>query len=139
MSITPVQSISPARGDPSERTSVRPVDFQAHSETRVAEGQAESVSGTLSKAGKSAAENLPLTSELPQDVVELHQDPESKNQVIIQYLDPAKQVILQVPSQQELNVERGISKESQQEAKLRESKRTGAVGSGGGPTHGNKL
>jgi hypothetical protein len=139
MSITPAQSISSARGAPPERTSVPPGNFQAPSEASVAGVQAKSVLGTLSKAEKSGAENVPRTSELPQDVVELHQDPESKNQVIIQYLDPAKQVILQVPSQQELNVERGISRESQQKAKLRESERQAATVSEGVKTHGNKL
>ena len=44
-------------------------------------------------------------------MVEVHQDPEIKDQIIIQYLDQSKDVILQVPSAQELSVERGIVQE----------------------------
>jgi hypothetical protein len=139
MSIPPAQNISPARDESPDRASGRSGEFQTHSEPSLAEGQAKPVSGTLPKEEKSAVKNVPRTSELPQDVVEVHQDPESKNQIIIQYLDPAKQLILQVPSPQELNVERGIARESQQEAKLRESERTAATGSEGETTHGNKL
>jgi hypothetical protein len=76
---------------------------------------------------------------LPEDVVEVHQDPESKGQVIIQYLDQAKDVILQVPSQQELDVQRGIATEFQQAAKLRVSERTVAARSEGEKAHGNQL
>ena len=69
----------------------------------------QAVSGTLSKAESSAAKVVPTIYELPEDVVEVHQDPDIKDQVIIQYLDKAKNVVLQVPSNQELDVERGIA------------------------------
>ena len=55
----------------------------------------------------------------PQDVVEVHQDSEVKDQLIVEYLDQARNVILQVPSDEELNVERGIAEELQQAAKQR--------------------
>jgi len=69
----------------------------------------------------------------------VHQDPEIKDQIIIQYLDHAKNVILQVPSDQELSVERGIAKESEEAAKLRDSEAAAAAGTGGEKTHGNQL
>ena len=75
--------------------------------------------------------------ESPPDVVELHQDPEIRDQVIIQYLDKARNVILQVPSNEELMVERGISQEFQQAAKLRVTERTPAAASEGEKTHGD--
>jgi hypothetical protein len=67
----------------------------------------------------------------------VHQDPETKDRVIIQYLDQAKNVVLQVPSNQELGVERGIAEEFQQAAKLRASADTAASGSEGEKTHGD--
>jgi hypothetical protein len=79
------------------------------------------VSGTVQNQQKSPAKTAAQTYELPQDVVEVHPDPQDKGQVIIQYLDHANNVILQVPSQEELNVERGIAQEFQQAAKLRAS------------------
>jgi hypothetical protein len=64
-----------------------------------------------------------------------------KDQVIVQYLDQAKDVVLQVPSKQELSVERGIAQEFQPAAKLGASEGTAAAGSRskGEKTHGNKL
>jgi glycerol-3-phosphate O-acyltransferase len=56
----------------------------------------------------------------------VHQDPETKGQ-IIDYLDKAKNVILQVPSSQELSVERGIAQELQRAAQqLAKSETTSA-------------
>jgi cAMP phosphodiesterase len=72
----------------------------------------------LPKQEKSAPKNVPASYVLPEDVVEVHQDAESKQQVT-QYLDQSKNVILQVPSNEELSVERGIAQELQQAAKLR--------------------
>ncbi|HKN71133.1 MAG TPA: hypothetical protein VJX30_08890 [Terriglobales bacterium] len=69
----------------------------------------------------------------------MHRDPEVKDQIIIQYLDQARNVILQVPSSQELSVERGISKDSAEAAKLRASEAAAAAGSEGEKTHGNQL
>ena len=51
----------------------------------------------------------------------MHQDPEAKDQIIIQYLEQAKDVVRQVPSNQELSVEHGIAQEIQPVAKLRAS------------------
>jgi len=74
------------------------------------------------------------TYELPQDVVEVHQDPEDKGQVIIRHLDKAGDVVLQVPSNQELGVEHGIAQEFQQPAIPRG---TAATGTEGEKHHGN--
>ena len=66
---------------------------------------------------------------------------EIKDQIIIQYLDQAKDVILQVPSNQELNVERAIAQEFQQVAKLHANATTAAAtaaaGSEGEKNHGD--
>jgi len=95
------------------------------------------VSGSLPKQEDNVAKSVQTAYELPQDVVEVHQDPEIKDQVIIQYLDQAKNVILQVPSNQELSVERGIAQEFQQAATLRASESTAAARSEGEKNHGD--
>jgi len=137
MSIAPVQSFPPANSDPPENASVRTGQTTARPAAKPAEESAQPVSGTLPKQEKSIAKNVPSTYESPPDVVELHQDPEIRDQVIIQYLDKARNVILQVPSNEELMVERGISQEFQQAAKLRVTERTPAAASEGEKTHGD--
>jgi hypothetical protein len=138
MTIVVAQRFPPASSQLSSPTVVLGSP-QGRSELGAAKAPAKPVLGSLSKEEKSIAKNVPSTNELPQDVVELHQDPESKRQVIIQYLDQAKNVVLQMPSQQELGVERGIAKESLQLAKLRESPAKAAAGSEGEKSHGNQL
>jgi hypothetical protein len=139
MSIAPVQSFPPLRSEPSSNPGVPSSTLQAHSASAVAAGTATPDSGTTPKQEKLVAKNSPSTGELPEDVVEVHQDPDRGDQVIIQYLDQAKDVILQVPSQQELDVQRGIATEFQQAAQLRASERTVAARSEGEKAHGNQL
>lgn len=138
MSITPVAGVPPVRSEPSGNPSVGSSQSLAVSKSNPAKAPVP-VSGTLSKGEPSVAKKVPSTYELPQDVVEVHQDPEIKDQVIIQYLDQAKDVILQVPSQQELNLERGIAQDFEHSAKLRVSEGTAAAASEGEKLHGNKL
>jgi hypothetical protein len=76
---------------------------------------------------------------LSQDTVELHQDPEIKGQVIVEYLDHSKNLVLQVPSNQELSVERGIAQEVQQATTLRASERAAAAAGEGEDNHGHQL
>ncbi|MGA3092975.1 MAG: hypothetical protein ABSD75_30645 [Terriglobales bacterium] len=113
-------SIAPAEGFPSSSAqsdnafagAVRP-------HASVAPQAASPVSGTPPKQETTVASNAPSAYELPQDVVEVHQDPDDKSRVIIQYLDKSGEVVIQVPSNQELSVERGIAQEFEQAAKLR--------------------
>ncbi|MFZ0799237.1 MAG: hypothetical protein WCA13_04320 [Terriglobales bacterium] len=136
MSIAPVESFPPARGVQAENVSVG----SDRSQTGLASGAEEPgqpVSGTLPEQESSAAKIVPSNYELPQDVVEVHQDPDIKDQIIIEYLDKAKDVVLQVPSNQELGVERGIAEEFQQAAKLGASGGTAASVSEGEKTHGD--
>ncbi len=139
MSIAPVESFPPARSEQSASRSVGSGHFQSRPASGAAEEPAQPVSGALPKEENTVAKNVPSTYELPQDVVEVHEDPETKDRIIIQYLDQANYVILQVPSAQELSVERGIAQEFQQAAKLRASGGAAAAGSEGEKTHGNKL
>jgi hypothetical protein len=144
MSIAPVGGIKPSGSGQSESVStenapVRSGNRQAGSTAGVSSEVEQSVSVRLPNAETTAARKIPPNYELPQDVVEVHQDPEIKNQIIIQYLDQARDVILQVPSNEELSVERGIAEESQEVAKQRQSEGAAAAGNKGEVTHGNQL
>ena len=136
MSIGPIESFPPPESSPSVHASA---DARL-AETRFVPGGAQKplspVSGTLPNRENSLAKTAPVTYELPEDVVEVHQDPEDKGQIIIQYLDKAKNVVLQVPSNEELSVERGIAQELQEAAKLRQANNAAAV-SEGEKNHGN--
>lgn len=138
MSIGPIESFPPPASTQSENVSVGVGTAPGHSVAATAQQTSQPVSGTLSKQEKSVAKNVPEAYEVPEDVVEVHQDPDIKNQVIIEYLDKAKDIVLQVPSTEELSVERGIAAEFQQAAKLRATEET-APASEGGKSHGNKL
>jgi phage baseplate assembly protein W len=137
MSIAPVESFPPQRSE-QLNTNVGSSHSQSNFGSDVAAALPQPVSGAGSKQENSIAKNVPSTYELPQDVVEVHQDPEIKDQVIIQYLDQSKNLVLQVPSNQELGVERGIAQEFRQAAKLRATE-SAAAASGGGKNHGDQL
>jgi len=137
MSIAPVPSFPPARNEQPANTGAHSGKPATRSATEPTEKDARPVSGTLPEQESSVAKKISAVYELPQDVVEVHLDPETKNQIIIQYLDQSKNVILQVPSGEELDVERGIAQEFQQATKLRASAGTAAVGSEGEKTHGH--
>jgi hypothetical protein len=131
MSIAPVESFPPVSEQSANVSSGR-------AQIQTGSGAAGATdSRTLSEQDSFATKSVPSPYELPQDVVEVHQDPDLKDQVIIQYLDQSKDVVLQVPSAEELSVERGIAQELQQAAKLHES--AGAVprGSEGEKIHGD--
>src|SRR5579871_3585481 len=49
----------------------------------------------------------------PQDVVEVHEDSDVKGQIVVEYLDKAKNVVLQVPSTAELDFESAVAQEFQ--------------------------
>ena len=133
MSIAPVNSFPPERSEASTNVAaVRPEAGPA------AEKATPAVVKSEPKQEAPAAKAVPASYQLPQDVVELRQDPKDQGQVIIQYLDKAKNVILQVPSAQELAVERGIAQDFQEAAKLRKDKDAAATTSAAGEkTHGD--
>lgn len=139
MSIAPVQGFPPARSEPAKEASVRSRNTPARpTKTAVPERSSESVSGTPGEESF-VLRNVPSANELSQDTVELHQDPEIKGQVIVEYLDHSKNLVLQVPSNQELSVERGIAQEVQQATTLRASERAAAAAGEGEDNHGHQL
>jgi hypothetical protein len=126
MSITPVQSFPPAPSEPSANANSRSPGPQDNSASGVTTETARA-SGSAPEPQPSTTKEVVSSYELPQDVVEVHQDPDMRGQIIIQYLDPSKNVVLQVPDTEELSVERGIAQDFQQAAKLRESESESAA------------
>jgi hypothetical protein len=138
MSIGPIQSFPP----PENTQAVNPTEGSSYADARPGSGvavneAAQPVSGTLPKQETSTGKNASSSYELPEDVVEVHQDPETKDRVIFQFLDKAKNVILQVPSSGELSVERGIAQDLQAAAKLRATVSTATGNHKRGKTHGD--
>jgi hypothetical protein len=113
MSIAPLEGFAVVRSDQSNYSTAGSGYSPASSE-RVA----KPVTGNVPKQESATPKSIPSNYDLPEDVVEVHQDPEIKGQIIVQYLDPTGGVILQVPSTEELSVERGIAQEFQKAAKL---------------------
>ncbi|MGA2353204.1 MAG: hypothetical protein ABSG02_01835 [Terriglobales bacterium] len=136
MSVGPIESFPPAKVVQVVGPSLGSGQAESSAEPGTAAATGQSGSGTLPKQETPAAKSVPVTYELPEDVVEVHQDPETRDQ-ITEYLDKAKNVIFQVPSSEEVSVERGIAEELQQAAKLRASAVTAAAASDGGKTHGD--
>jgi len=138
MSIGPIQSFPPAES----AQTVNPSQDSSRAEPRpesgvAAEEAAQPVSGTLPKQETSSAKIASAAYELPEDVVEVHQDPEIRDQEIVQYLDQSRNVVFQVPSSEELSVEHGIAEDLQVAAKLRASADTAASVSQGVKAHGD--
>jgi hypothetical protein len=134
MSITPVSSFPLDRSEPSASQNM------GSGQVPAAPRQPETVvpaSRSRPTQDGTVAKSTPSTYSSSQDVAELHQDPDIKGQIIIQYLDQSKEVVLQVPSAQELNVERGIAQEFQQAAKRRETTAAVATQSEGRKVHGD--
>jgi hypothetical protein len=132
MSIAPVEGISAPGNEQVELASAGSVNVQSRPEP-----SAQTVSGNVPEQESSASKSVPSTYELPVDVVEVHQDPDIKGQIIVQYLDQTGGVILQVPSNQELSVERGIVQEFEESAKLRAVGTTPNSGNEGEKNRGN--
>ncbi len=106
MSIAPVEGFPPPGNELSGSHQLANPQTRVHSATAEA---SQALSDAPPKPDGNAQKHVSSTYELLPDVVEVHQDPDIKGQIIVQYLDQARNVILQVPSNQELNVEHGIA------------------------------
>jgi predicted DNA binding CopG/RHH family protein len=135
MNIGALDGFSPVNGAQAATASAGSGRAQA---PLVGEESGQQVSENLSGQLPPAEKNSSPADQLPQDVVEVHQDSEIKNQIIVEYLDKARNVILQVPSSEELAVERAIAQELEQAAKLRANQAiSAAAATKGEETHGD--
>jgi len=87
----------------------------------------------------SDAKAAPVTYIPPQDVVEVHQDSDVKGQIVVEYLDKAKNVVLQVPSAAELDFESAVAQEFHRAEKAQASGRAAPGYARGVQSDGNQL
>ena len=69
--------------------------------------------GNVSKQEAQTAHGSFVTTQLPEDEVELQHDSELENELIVRYVDGSGNLIVQVPSGQMLSVQQGIMQEFQ--------------------------
>lgn len=132
MSVGPIETFPPAKIG----QAAIPSNGESNPESGAPGTAGQPGSGSLPEQETSVAKSAPVNYELAEDVVEVHQDPETRDQ-ITEYLDRAKNVIFQVPSSEEVGVEHGIAEELQDAAKLRASAEAAAVQNEGEKTHGD--
>lgn len=85
------------------------------------------------------AKVVPVNYIPPQDVVEVHQASDVKGQIVVEYLDKAKNVVLQVPSVAELDFESAIAQEFQRVDKTQAGNGTAPGYGTGVKGNGNQL
>lgn len=137
MSIGPVVAFPSQIGAERADASVASDPASVRPKPDTTEQSAPPILGTQPNQENPVPQKSPATYELPEDVVEVHLDSQVKNQIIVDYLDQAKNVILQIPSDEELGVERGIAQELEQAAKLRSTQAGAPAVSQGGKAHGD--
>lgn len=139
MSIGPVQNFGPVADAPSAKAS--PPAERSHTtanQHQAAERAAQPETGNLPKQEQPGTRNVPSPADLPQDEVQVQRDSQIRDEVVIKYLNTATgDLILQVPSEQVLSVDRGIYQEFQQQAKARDNADTATVGTKGELPHGH--
>jgi hypothetical protein len=81
--------------------------------------------------------NNNLVSQLPQDEVELQRDSQADGAIVVRYMDHAGNLILQVPSEQVLNVTQSIDQDLKREEEVRAKAETAALAYEGGKTDGH--
>lgn len=129
MSINPAQGISPTekvQAD-AERLRAEPVHPSA---------AATPISGTSPKQEPTQSRKESLSTELPQDEVQVQRDSEAGGAIVIKYVDRFGDLVLQVPSSQVLGVARAIDQELEQEAKAR-AEASGPTDNTGGKDYGH--
>lgn len=108
MSIGPVQTGFPV-GEAAYQKASHP---QPHSATNTF---TRSPQGNVPKQESPALKEVSSAPSTPQDEVQLQRDTQLEDELIVRYVDKAGNLILQVPSEQTLNLERSIAAEFQQE------------------------
>jgi hypothetical protein len=139
MSIGPVQGVGQVFDGPSANANMRSRQALPGSASHPAPGRSSQPDvATASKRETVGAGRPSESAELPQDEVQVLRDSQVQDLIVIKYLNQASgTLILQVPSAQVLNVDRGIQQELEQQAKVRDSAGETAVEHKGEEPHGH--
>jgi hypothetical protein len=133
MSINPVPNIEPAA-----ETSFASYDSHgAQSPTPNPIRKVQPDSGSSPNPEPAEARSVPSPSEVPQDEVEVQRDSQTNGEIVVRYVDHSGDLILQVPSEQVLNVTRSIDQdlEHQQQVHARSEATVGSYKGGKSDGH----
>lgn len=129
----------PTSTAPNLNATVGPERTASGSPSGANQQQLQPISGESQTQQRSNAKVVQVNYIPPQDIVEVHQDSDVKGQIVVEYLDKAKNVVLQVPSVAELDFESAIAQEFQRAGKVQASN-SAAPGYGTGvKANGNQL
>lgn len=118
MSIDPVTTMSPATAAPSGATPARS-GAASPGLRRISRSNSETVPVKESHSGKLTSD----APEMPQDEVQVQRANDGSGDIVIRYMDPHGNLILQIPSSQVLGLARAIERALDQQA-ARESNLT---------------
>jgi uncharacterized FlaG/YvyC family protein len=138
MSIGPVQSAGSAGAErPAQNNSPAAQSETASASSPISGRSAANEEPALEPSSRSAARSNE-SAELSPDEVQLQRSSQDEDQIVIKYVVSATgSVILQVPSNQVLDVGRGIQQEFARQAKSEENAETVRAASSGGKTYGD--
>jgi hypothetical protein len=114
MSISPVPNFDPeaaasaAEASPRRRPSPTPEENLGPPD-----------SGTSPKQEARSVQSAAVSTELPEDEVQVQRET-GGDEIVVRYVDHAGNLVLQVPSKQVLDVDRGISQDLEKQAQARE-------------------
>jgi len=115
MSINPVQNIEPAA-----ETSPASYDSRgAQSPTPAPARNVHSDSGNAPDPESDESRSIPSLSEMPEDEVEVQRDNQNNGEIVVRYVDHSGNLILQVPSEQVLNMTKSIDEDLEREQQAR--------------------
>jgi hypothetical protein len=135
MAIDPVPVIGPA--EQATSAAVGPRVHQVQAPASLAEHSFQFGSGTAPESENHRPLAAAASHELPEDEVQLLRDQQTNGDVVIKYLDPSGNLVLQVPSTEVLGVARSIIQEFAAESAARARANATSSASDGGGNHGH--
>jgi hypothetical protein len=131
MSINPVQNIEPA---PSFVTHNSP---GAQSPTPAPPRKVQPDSGTLPDPEPGESQTVSSLPEAAEDEVQVQRDSQNNGEIVVRYVDHAGNLILQVPTEQVLNVTRSIEADLERAQQSRAKVQGTVEGHQGGKSDGH--
>ena len=131
MSIDPVTAINPAADSASGATPVR-----QSGEAPDPRPSRRSISGTKPTVETPSGKLTSPAPEMPQDEVEVQRANDGSGDIVIRYMDPNGNLILQIPSSQVLGLARAIEHALEEQASRAANGTENSLSSPGGTSHG---
>jgi hypothetical protein len=133
MSINPVQNSGPA----AEASLASHDSRAAQSPTPASARKVQPDSGNRPDPEPVESRSVPSLSEIPEDEVEVQRDSQNDGEIVVRYVDRAGNLILQVPTEQVLNMTHAIKEDLEREQEARAKPETGPKTNLGGKFDGH--